>query len=152
MKFNPAQENYSTFDMKLLAIMDVLEYFRSVLTGCKFSIVTDHKPLEAFLKPYDLIGKQARWQQIVNQFDCTIERLEADKNVIADAFSRVFCNPSILPSLPDFIPQSTDSTQHLHAPFSTFSLSSSPTVPLQLQRRHRWIPRPQLLLLQLTQQ
>lgn len=49
--------------------------------------------------------------------------------VIADAFSRVFVNPSNLPSPSDFIPQFTDFTQHPQGPSSTFSLSSSATVP-----------------------
>jgi len=56
-KFNPAQENYSTFDKELLAIVDALEHFRSKLTGCSFIILTDHKPLVSFPTQYDLTGK-----------------------------------------------------------------------------------------------
>jgi len=61
-KFNPAQENYSTFDKELLAIVDALEHFRSQLTGCSFIILTDHKPLVSFPTQYDLTGKQCRWK------------------------------------------------------------------------------------------
>jgi len=56
-KFNPAQENYSTFDKELLAIVDALEHFRSELTGCSIIILTDHKPLVSFPTLYDLTGK-----------------------------------------------------------------------------------------------
>jgi len=43
-KFNPAQEEYSTFDKKLLGIVDALQHFRSELTQCSCIILTDHKP------------------------------------------------------------------------------------------------------------
>jgi len=59
-KFNLAQENYSTSDKELLAIVDALEHFRSELTGCSFIILTDHKPLVSFPTQYNLTGKQCR--------------------------------------------------------------------------------------------
>jgi len=57
-KFNPAQENYSTFDKELLTIVDALEHFRSELTGYSFIILRDHKPLVSFPAQYDLSGKE----------------------------------------------------------------------------------------------
>jgi len=59
-KFNSVQVNYSTFDKELLAIVDALEHFRPVLSGCRFTILTDHKPLVAFPKQTELLGRQAR--------------------------------------------------------------------------------------------
>jgi len=112
-KFNPAQENYSTFDKELLAIVDALEHFRSELTGCSFIILTDHKPLVSFPTQYDLTGKQYRWQQIIHQFQCKIQHIGGNKNVIVNALSRVFINPSLVPSLSDFIPHFIDSPQPL---------------------------------------
>jgi len=64
-KFNPAQENYSTFDKELLNIVDALKHIRSELTRCSFIILTDHKPLVSSPTQYDLTGKQYRWQQII---------------------------------------------------------------------------------------
>jgi len=66
--FNLAQENYSTFDKELLAIVGALEHFRSELTGCSFIILTDNKTLVSFPTQYDLTGKRCRWQQIIHQF------------------------------------------------------------------------------------
>jgi len=57
-KFNSAQENYSTLDKELLAIVDALEHFRSELTGYSFIILIDHKLLVSFPTQYDLTGKQ----------------------------------------------------------------------------------------------
>jgi len=103
-----------------------LEHFRSELTGCSFIIITDHKPLVSFPTQYDLTGKQCRWQQIIHQFKGKILHIGGNKNVIADALSRVFITPSLVPSLSDFIPQSIDSPQPLptfRAPQDFFSSS-----------------------------
>jgi len=108
-KFNPAQVIYSTFDKELLAVVDTLEYFRSELTGYSFIILTDHKPLVSFPTQYDLTRKQGRWQQIIHQFQCKIQHIGGNKNIIADALSRVFINPSLVPSLSDLISHSIDS-------------------------------------------
>jgi len=78
-KFNPAQENYSTFDKELLAIVDAVEHFRSEHTGCSFIILTDHKPLVKFPTQYDLTGKQCRWQQVIHQFQCKIQHRRKQK-------------------------------------------------------------------------
>jgi len=79
-----------------------------VLSECRFTILTDHKPLVAFPKQTELLGRQARWPRIINQFICTIQYIDGYKNVIADAFSRVFINPEVLPTLSDFIPSKID--------------------------------------------
>jgi len=42
---------------------------------------------------------------------CTIQYIDGHKNVIADAFSRVFINPEVLPTLSDFIPSKIDSPE-----------------------------------------
>ncbi|HLP34462.1 MAG TPA: reverse transcriptase domain-containing protein [Amoebophilaceae bacterium] len=107
-KFNPAQQNYTTFNKELLAIVDALEHFRPILTGTTFTILTDHKPLITFMLQYDLQEKQARWQNTISQFDCKIQYLGGDKNVIADALSRVFKNPQLIPSRSDFINSKVD--------------------------------------------
>jgi len=42
---------------------------------------------------------------------CTIQYIDGYENVIADAFSRVFLNPEVLPTLSDFIPSKIDSPE-----------------------------------------
>ena len=59
-KFNSAHLNYSTFDKELLAIVDALKHFRPMLSGCRFTILTDHKPLVSFPKHTKLLGRQVR--------------------------------------------------------------------------------------------
>jgi len=124
-KFNSAQSNYSTFDKELLAIVDGLEHFRPVLSGCRFTILTDHKLLVAFPKQTELLGRQARWQNTINYFMCTIQYINGYKNVIADAFSRVFINPEVLPTLSDFIPSKID----LPEPPASTTINASTSAP-----------------------
>jgi len=109
--FNSAQSNYSTFDKELLAIIDALEHFRPVLSGCRFMILTDHKLLVVFPKQTELLDRQARWQNTINHFMCAIQYIDAYKNMIANTFSRVFINPEVLPTLSDFIPSKIDSPE-----------------------------------------
>jgi len=42
---NSAEQNYSTIERELLAIVYCVNYFRPYLFGRKFQLVTDHKPL-----------------------------------------------------------------------------------------------------------
>ena len=108
-KFNPYQQSYHTTDKELLAIVDALEHFRSVLSGTSFTILTDHKPLVTFLKQHDLVDdKHVRWQHIISQFDCTIQYLPGEHNTIADSLSRVYKNPGLSPLSGDLIPAATD--------------------------------------------
>jgi len=90
-----------------------MKHFRSELTACSFIIITDHKPLLSFPTQYDLTGKQCRWQEITHQFQFKIQYIAGNKNVIADALSRVFIKPSLVPSLLNFIPYYIDSLQAL---------------------------------------
>jgi len=139
-KFNPAQENFSTFDKELLAIVDALEHFRSELTGCSFIILTDHKPLVSFHTQYDRTGKLCRWQQIIHLFQCKIQYIRGNKNVIADALSRVFLNLYLVPSQSDFISHSIDSIQPLPTFRAPQDFQAAPKLFLAFRKPRQMIP------------
>jgi cleavage and polyadenylation specificity factor subunit 1 len=44
-KLNPAQQNYSAYDRKLLAIYEAVKHFRHMLEARHLTIFTDHKPI-----------------------------------------------------------------------------------------------------------
>jgi len=56
---------------------------------------------------------------------CTIQYLDGYKNVIADAFSRVFTNPEVFPTLSDFIPSKIDSPE----PPASTKINASASAP-----------------------
>ena len=91
-KFNNAQIDYTTYNKELLAIVAALDHYRPQLVGHKFTILTDHKPLLTFQSQLCLNGKQARWHEIISQFDCKIQHISGIDNDIADALSRVYLN------------------------------------------------------------
>jgi len=50
-------------------------------------ILTEHKPLVAFPKQTELLGRQVRWQNTINHYMCTIQYIDGYKNIIVDTFS-----------------------------------------------------------------
>ena len=48
MTLNDAQLNYSTTEKEILAVVFVLEKFRSYLFGCKIIVFADHAALNIF--------------------------------------------------------------------------------------------------------
>lgn len=67
-KMTPAQRNYHTTDKELLAVVHALKLWRCYLSGAKFEILTDHKPL-TYLKTQPLLSpRQARWSEFLSDF------------------------------------------------------------------------------------
>jgi hypothetical protein len=89
-KFNNAQQNYPVHDRELLAIVESLKRFRHLLTGVRFRIVTDHKPLEFFNTQKLLSPRQLRWLDLLSSFDYTIFYIPGETNIVADALSRIY--------------------------------------------------------------
>ena len=66
---NPAQQNYCTTKLELLAVVTVMRHFKHYLLGRKFIVRTDHAPLvwlRNFKEPEGLI---ARWISVIETFD-----------------------------------------------------------------------------------
>jgi len=85
---NKGQTNYTTTDKELLAIVDSLRHFRGELQGLKVIVLTNHKPLVTFMTTWQDKQMKIRWQQIISEFDITIENIEGKENFIADTLSR----------------------------------------------------------------
>jgi hypothetical protein len=87
--FKGAELNYPVHEKEMLAIVRALKKFRTDLLGHKFQVWTDHKTLEHFPTQRDLSRRQARWLEFLSQYDATIRYLPGEKNVVADALSRL---------------------------------------------------------------
>ena len=135
-KFNSSQQNYTTYDQEMLAIVESLKRFRLQLMGHKFTVLTDHANLQYTLNHKPWTEKRANWLDVIQQFDCEIKHIRGAENEIADALSRVYLNTTISPSASDFILQSTDPNQAPRIPnINTAATSISNTHSPQLRRK-----------------
>ena len=64
-KLTPAEENYSTSDKEMLAIVQVLRKFPHYLRGTKYQVIikSDHRNLTGFTTTKELNARQARWAE-----------------------------------------------------------------------------------------
>ena len=97
MTFKGAELNYPVHEKELLAIIRALKKWRADLLGSPFLIYTDHKTLENFNTQRDLSRRQARWMEIMSQFDAKIVYVKGEDNTVADALSRLPLDPGVPP-------------------------------------------------------
>lgn len=91
MTFKGAELNYPVHEKELLAIIRALKKWRMDLLGSPFFIYTDHKTLENFNTQKDLSHRQARWMELMSQYDAKIMYIKGDDNSVADTLSRLPC-------------------------------------------------------------
>ena len=83
-----AQRNYSATELEGLAIFKSVHFFAHFLYGRRFSVVTDHKALVAFLKSRVLNKRSHGWVLQLLDFDFEIIYRPGIENQDADALSR----------------------------------------------------------------
>ena len=86
---NDSETNYSTIEKELLAVVYAVKYFRPYVYGKKFTIITDHKPLQWLFSIKDPHGKLMRWRLKLSEYDYDIVYKKGKLNANADALSRV---------------------------------------------------------------
>jgi len=59
---NSAEQNYSTIERELLAIVYCVNYFSPYFFGRKFQLVIDHKPLVWLNSVKDPSSRLVRWR------------------------------------------------------------------------------------------
>ena len=85
-RLTDAQTRYTTTERELLAIVETLKEFRSILLGQKIVIHTDHKNLTYANFNTDRV---IRWRLIIEEYGPELQYVEGPKNVVADALSRL---------------------------------------------------------------
>lgn len=93
---NDAEQNYSTIERELLAIVYAVNHFRPYLFGRKFLLVTDHKPLVWLNSVKDPTSRLVRWRLKLAEYEYEVVYKAGKTNVNADALSR---NPVTNPVL-----------------------------------------------------
>ncbi|GJZ22298.1 putative reverse transcriptase domain-containing protein [Tanacetum coccineum] len=87
-QLNVHEENYTTHDLELGAVVFALRLWRHYLYGTKCVVFTDHKSLQYILNPKELNLQQPRWIELLSDYDCEIWYHPGKANTVADALSR----------------------------------------------------------------
>ncbi|GKD86464.1 putative reverse transcriptase domain-containing protein [Tanacetum coccineum] len=87
-QLKPHEENYTTHDLELGAVVFALKIWRHYLYGTKCTIFTDHKSLQHILDQKELNMRQRRWLELLADYDCEIRYHPGKANVVVDALSR----------------------------------------------------------------
>ena len=90
--FNEAQENYSTIEKEMLAIVFACEKFRPYILGAHVIVHTDHAAIKYLMSKKKANPRLIRWVLLLQEFDMEIKDKKGCDNVIADHLSRVEIN------------------------------------------------------------
>ncbi|GKB50682.1 putative reverse transcriptase domain-containing protein [Tanacetum coccineum] len=81
----PHEENYTTHDIELGAVVFALKIWRHYQYGTNYTVFTNHKSLQHILDQKELNMRQCRWLELLADYDCEIRYHLVKANVIADA-------------------------------------------------------------------
>jgi transposase InsO family protein len=87
--FDRHQRNYSVTRKELLSLITFVKKFKQYLLGQPtFLIRTDHAALQWLKRTPEPIGQQARWLEVLEEFNYEVEHRAGNKHCNADALSR----------------------------------------------------------------
>jgi hypothetical protein len=93
-KMTAAEQNYTTHEKELLAIVAMVQKHAYHLRGIQFVANTDHQALEFLQTQPNLTRRQARWIITLQEYDIKIRYFAGKWNTVADYLTR---NPSVAP-------------------------------------------------------
>jgi len=85
------ETNYCVTRKELLAVVHFMKYFRQYLLGRAFVVRTDCSALTWLRRTPDPVGQQARWLEMMEEYQFNIEHRSGVHHANADALSRHPC-------------------------------------------------------------
>jgi predicted aspartyl protease len=85
------QKNYTTMELELLSIVEILKEYRHMLLGQRILVHSDHKNL---LYPTENNLRVKRWKLLLQEYQLEMHYIKGEKNIGADSFSRLPRNSS----------------------------------------------------------
>ncbi|GJW15472.1 reverse transcriptase domain-containing protein [Tanacetum coccineum] len=82
-QLKPHEENYTTHDLEIGAVMFTLKIWRHYLYGTECTMFTDHKILHHILDQKELNLRQRRWLELLADYDSQTEALK-EENIKAE--------------------------------------------------------------------
>ena len=87
-KLNPAECNYPSHKMEVLALVEGLKYWRAYLWGAKVKAYTDNSFFR-YLRTCEIQSpRQARWVALIDTYNVEIQHIPGTTNTAADSLSR----------------------------------------------------------------
>ncbi len=89
-KLTSAEKNYATVEKKALAIKWAVLELRYHLLGRKFTLLTDHAPLQWMARAKDTNARVTRWFLTLQDFCFVVRHRAGASNANADGLSRIW--------------------------------------------------------------
>jgi hypothetical protein len=86
---NDREIKWSTTEKECYAIIMAVQTFKPYLYGRKFTVITDHRPLEWLMSKKEPSGRLARWALKIQEYNITIGYRPGKTNQNADSLSRI---------------------------------------------------------------
>ncbi|GBP10989.1 Retrovirus-related Pol polyprotein from transposon gypsy [Eumeta japonica] len=116
------EQNYSTNERELLAIIWALHKLRNYIYGVNdLTIVTDHQSLIYSIAERNPNPKLKRWKMIIEDYGAKIIYKPGKTNIVADALSRFSTNTSTLSTVHSSDESPTDDIKITARPLNTYS-------------------------------
>jgi transposase InsO family protein len=106
-KLSPAERNYPTQELELLAIINALRVWRHHLCGRKFTVVSDHFSLRYWQTQGQVSRRIARWIGFLADYDFEIH-YQKGCTLAADVFTRLAEDASTEPTVDRLQPASIE--------------------------------------------
>jgi hypothetical protein len=87
-KLNAHEINHATHDLELASIVHALKMWRNYLLGRSFVLMTVHIGLRYLFDHPKLNARQARWMDLLSEFDFKIKHIKEKENIVVDSLSR----------------------------------------------------------------
>ncbi|KAL0199469.1 hypothetical protein M9458_008009, partial [Cirrhinus mrigala] len=89
-KLTPAETRYATVEKEALAIKWAVLELRYYLLGRRFTLLTDHAPLQWMARAKDTNARVTRWFLALQDFHFSVEHRAGAANANADGLSRLW--------------------------------------------------------------
>ncbi|XP_073061910.1 uncharacterized protein [Primulina eburnea] len=84
-----AQQNYTTTEKEMLAVVFAFDKFRPYLVGTKVIVFTDHAAIRYLFAKKDAKPRLIRWILLLQEFDFEVRDRKGCENQVADHLSRL---------------------------------------------------------------